>query len=97
MPSKWTTRVMWGKFLERQATLKEIDNFIARIYDNGLGIDDNKINKIFEPFYTTKEKNKGIGIGLTIVKSIVEEKMLGKISVNNNKKKGVCFTIKLPL
>jgi signal transduction histidine kinase len=77
--------------------IKEIDNFIARIYDNGLGIDDNKINKIFEPFYTTKEKNKGIGIGLTIVKSIVEEKMLGKISVNNNKKKGVCFTIKLPL
>lgn len=78
-------------------SFKEKDVFYVKIYDNGIGIKDEEIDKVFNPFYTTKEKDKGVGIGLTIVKSIIEEKMLGKIYVKNNKKQGVCFTIELPL
>lgn len=76
---------------------KRDKTFYIKIYDNGIGIKNENIEKIFEPFYTTKDKDKGVGIGLTIVKSIIEEKMLGKIYAKNNAKSGVCFTIELPL
>ena len=47
--------------------LKNKEIFIQFI-DNGIGIDQNKILRIFEPYYTTK--NKGTGLGLSIVKKI---------------------------
>ena len=50
--------------------------------DNGIGIDQNKISKIFEPYFTTK--NKGTGLGLSIVKRIIEDHG-GKIKIEKNK------------
>lgn len=68
--------------------------------NNGPEIPENIIQKIFDPFFTTKDRDRGLGIGLSIVKSIVEEKLFGKITVENkykDKKIWVCFTISLNL
>ena len=63
--------------------------------DNGIGIDQNKISKIFEPYFTTK--NKGTGLGLSIVKRIIEDHG-GKIKIEKNKNMAgttstICFLI----
>jgi len=68
---------------------------IIDISDNGGGIPLEVINRIFHPYFTTKEKTKGTGLGLYMSKVIVEEHMRGKLSVRNNEH-GAVFTIELP-
>ena len=63
--------------------LFEYNNQIKFIVkDNGIGIDENKISKYFEPYFTTKDK--GVGLGLSIVKKIVEDHG-GIIKIEKNK------------
>ncbi len=68
-------------------------NIKIKISDNGTGIQDNMIDKVFEPYFTTKHSSQGTGLGLYIVKMIVEDSMNGKIEVANSDTGGVCFTI----
>jgi two-component system sensor histidine kinase AtoS len=72
-------------------TKKEWDISIA---DTGTGVDEQDIEKIFEPFYTTK--SKGTGLGLAVCREIVEMHH-GKIAVKSVKDKGTTFTITLPM
>lgn len=67
------------------------------VEDNGVGIPPENINKIFDPFYSTKKKdaNKGSGLGLSIVHSIIL-KHGGNIFVKSTKETGTTFTIYLP-
>ena len=74
--------------------LKEENNIIIQIEDNGGGISPDIINRVFEPYFTTKEQGKGTGIGLYMSKMIIDENMNGKISVKNTDK-GACFKIKI--
>jgi len=75
----------------------EENNFaIIEIKDNGLGIEESILNKIFDPYFTTKEEGKGTGIGLYMSKTIVESNMDGKLSVENIND-GVMFKIKVPI
>lgn len=64
--------------------------------DNGIGITPDIKDKIFEPFFTTKKQGEGSGLGLDIVKKIVE-KHDGIISVESNLGEGANFIIKLPM
>lgn len=68
---------------------------IIEISDNGHGIAEKDLPFIFEPFYTTKEKGKGTGLGLHMVDNVVNNHS-GKIEVNSTLGEGTCFRILLP-
>jgi histidine kinase len=68
---------------------------IAEVCDTGNGIPSRIIEKIFEPFYTTKEVGKGTGLGLSISYGIVKD-CGGKIIAAPNQKQGTCFRIIFP-
>lgn len=74
---------------------KEKPNIVIKIVDNGIGLESNKINKIFSPCYTTKEK--GTGTGLPTVKNIVEKEFNGKIKIVSKLDCGTTFKILIPL
>jgi PAS domain S-box-containing protein len=67
------------------------------IMDNGIGIAEENINKIFNPFFTTKPLGQGTGLGLSISYDLVVNKYGGEITVSSAHGKGTIFTIKLPI
>ena len=64
--------------------------------DTGSGIASQDLDRIFEPFYTTKERGKGTGLGLFVSYGIIE-KHGGTIDVASELGVGTFFTIRLPL
>ncbi|MCX7769624.1 MAG: ATP-binding protein [Proteobacteria bacterium] len=65
------------------------------VEDTGVGIPEENIEKIFQPFFSTKPPEEGTGLGLSISKDIIE-KHSGKIKVKSEVSKGTCFSIFLP-
>jgi signal transduction histidine kinase len=65
--------------------------------DNGCGIPEEIIDKIYDPFFTTKEVGRGTGQGLAMARAIVVDKHGGRISVKSAPGVGTCFTLRLPL
>jgi signal transduction histidine kinase len=63
--------------------------------DNGIGIDEKYIEKVFDMFFRGTEKNKGAGLGLYIVKEAVE-KLKGKIDIQSRVGHGTTFVLELP-
>jgi C4-dicarboxylate-specific signal transduction histidine kinase len=74
--------------------IKKNKNIIIKISDNATGINENIIKKVFEPYFTTKDK--GLGIGLYMSKIIIEKNMDGRLEVKNIDD-GAEFSIILPL
>lgn len=75
--------------------IKGGENFaIVKIQDNGGGVDEKILEKIFEPYFTTRHKTQGTGIGLYMAKNIIERNMNGFINVRNDGP-GALFTIKV--
>ncbi len=68
----------------------------ASISDTGSGIPADKLNRIFEPFYTTKEVGKGTGLGLSIAYDIVK-KHKGEIRVESEVGRGTTFLVRIPV
>jgi signal transduction histidine kinase len=68
----------------------------VRVQDTGPGIASNKIAKIFDPYFTTKQSKSGTGLGLYITKKVVEDHK-GSIKVDSTPEIATTFTIRLPL
>ncbi|RXJ86815.1 sensor histidine kinase [Arcobacter sp. CECT 8985] len=84
--------IMQGKIIIQSFQTK--DNVTIQIKDNAGGIKNEIKDKIFEPYFTTKEEGKGMGIGLYMTKTIIEKNMEGKIDIKDIPN-GSCFIIKL--
>lgn len=80
----------------RVATQQLQDAVEIVVEDNGGGISDEVIDKIFDPYFTTKHKAQGTGLGLYISKKIVEGSFNGTIQVNSQSE-STCFRIVVPL
>ena len=71
---------------------------VIEMRDNAGGIEEDILNKIFEPYFTTKHKSQGTGLGLHMTYNLIVDGMNGHITVQNDKEfGGALFTIQLPL
>lgn len=74
---------------------REVDRIVIKISDNGVGISPENLEKIFEPFFSLKNEhtNKHCGVGLALVKRIMEDDFGGKIEVFSKLKEGTTFKL----
>ncbi len=77
-------------------TYHEDSYVIIEIKDNAKGIDESIIDKVFDPYYSTKKEKEGTGLGLYMSKIIVNDHCNGFLSVKNDNN-GAIFKIKLPI
>ena len=89
-----TNRTIMITLKEKQILDKKYS--LLEISDNAGGITKENIDKIFEPYFTTKHKSQGTGLGLFMSKMIIEKSLDGQLS-HKNTKDGSIFTIKLVL
>jgi PAS domain S-box-containing protein len=75
---------------------KQKHHIFIKISDNAGGVAEDIMEKIFVPYFTTKHQSSGTGLGLYIVKSIIEKSMEGEVSVENLRD-GAQFTLKIPI
>ena len=82
---------------------KTSTHVIIKIYDNAGGISKDYLSSIFDPYFTTKHKAQGTGIGLYMSKEMIEKHMKGSLTASNRSFDvdgteyiGACFTIALP-
>lgn len=84
--------------------LSDEDSVFIEIIDNAGGIPDGVLQRVFEPYFTTKHQSQGTGIGLYMTHQIITEKFKGKIEVSNVEfvsnelpQKGAKFLVTLPI
>jgi len=70
---------------------------VVAISDDGCGIPPHIMDKIYDPFFTTKEMDRGSGQGLAIARSVIVDKHRGRLEVQSTLGKGTTFTIRLPI
>lgn len=86
-----------GGTLTLRTTMANEGSFMQLSFsDTGTGISEENINRIFDPFFSTKSKDRGIGLGLSITHKLINDHG-GKIHVKSEAGKGTTFTIDLPL
>lgn len=78
--------------------VKENDNHVCLIYsDNGVGMSQETLQRVFDPFYTTKRGIGGTGLGMSVVHNLVTKTLMGKIKANSESGNGVRFEIVFPV
>ena len=90
-----TPRVLTAEQALRHPPLRAGLHVCLTVRDNGRGMDAATLERIYEPFFTTKEAGKGTGLGLAVVHSVVSAHR-GAIHVESTPGHGTCFTIHLP-
>jgi signal transduction histidine kinase len=103
-------RVILIEVFKSKMTYYEDDKFVTlpsitiTFHDNGGGISDDIIDKIYDPYFTTKHKAQGTGVGLYMVQQIIENKFNGQVIVSNaslvhkgTQYKGAKFILKIPI
>ncbi len=93
MPSGGSLRIVAG-ISRHQGGVGTEDLAVVRIQDTGIGIPQDQIARLFDPFFTTRPK--GTGLGLTIVHRVIHQHK-GSIRVASRPGEGTTFTIELPL
>lgn len=88
--NKQKQRKVWVNFKKQQNRVKIV------IQDWAGGMSSDKLNQIFEPFFSSKPKNQHWGLGLTFTKQFVEEKLGGNLKCHSKPGLGTKFTISLP-
>ncbi|MFN8241094.1 MAG: ATP-binding protein [Bacteroidales bacterium] len=103
MEEKGGTLVVGLQVVDGSVAAKELtkdiiaDEYVAvRIEDSGTGMDPSVLNRIFEPYFTTKEVGRGTGLGLSVVHGIISE-IAGEILVSSKKNIGSVFTVYIPV
>ena len=76
--------------------LREKESVSVSFADTGVGIPQENLSKLFEPFFSTKKKGKGVGLGLSVAYGIIQEHG-GSIQVQSEEGRGTTFTVELPL
>jgi len=71
------------------------DTYHVSVKDNGIGISEENVQKIFSPFFTTKPIGEGTGLGLAISKNLIDAHN-GTLTVESSLNEGSCFTITMP-
>lgn len=79
------------------STFVEGTDAVISIADNGCGIPNEIVEKIYDPFFTTKEIGRGSGQGLAIARAVIVEKHHGRLDVTSKVGIGTTFTIRLPI
>ena len=88
-----TVNTGMNKQLQNQKSETDRDLIYVEIEDTGKGISEENIEKIFNPFFTTK--SNGVGLGLSISSRLVEENG-GQLTVSSEPGQGTTFIIQLP-
>ena len=78
------------------STKKEEDKILIRVSDNGNGIPQKVLDKIFQPFFTTKPAGQGTGLGLSLSYDIITKGHGGELKVETREGEGSVFIISLP-
>jgi two-component system NtrC family sensor kinase len=84
-----------GGSLEIQARLEPDKGIVVTVKDDGCGIPETDVGRIFEPFFSTKKEKGGTGLGLSITYGLVQE-IGGTIQVQSELGRGTLFTVTLP-
>ena len=82
-----------ARTLRVKSVIREPDGVLIMVEDSGPGIDPENVDRIFNPFFTTK--SQGMGIGLSICRSIIETHN-GRLSARSVADRGSVFQIELP-
>jgi PAS domain S-box-containing protein len=88
--------VMNEQFASQFADGKAGEYAMVSVADSGVGIPQHILDRIYEPFFTTKEQGKGTGLGLSVVYGVVRSHN-GQITVSSEVNSGTVFTMYLPL
>jgi PAS domain S-box-containing protein len=85
-----------GRFIVKSNFDSKIRRVEIKVSDTGCGITKENLDRIFDPFFSTKQEGKGLGLGLSVVDGIIDRHR-GTIEVESELDKGTAFTIKLPV
>jgi len=77
--------------------VREGEQVVLSFSDNGVGIPAENLERLFQPFFTTKKGRGGTGLGMPIVENLVRKSLEGSISVQSTPGVGTCFQMVLPL
>jgi signal transduction histidine kinase len=78
------------------STKRDSDHLLITVQDDGIGMPEHVVNKVFQPFFTTKPTGEGTGLGLSLSYDIVTKGHDGTLSVQSKEGEGAAFVVMLP-
>jgi signal transduction histidine kinase len=76
---------------------REGDRAVVRVTDNGCGMSEEILSRVWDPFFTTKDVGRGTGQGLTIARRVIVDQHKGQLTVESEPGHGTTFVIELPI